>query len=331
MFPQIQQRVAIAVALVAGTLIYAGAQPAAQAADGSAGLTLLYAASPTTAVATMAMMGLCVVILAGLAGATGSPLAGPFVIGAALVLPAAHAGSIDEWLRNVESSAAYWSLAGESIVWAVLMFAGVWICQSIAGAVGPMLPAWMKSTPGKAADVERSAATMHDPAAQDGGSSELGLWTVVEQVSERTKLSKETAQWLLATISAAVIGGVLCWVLVPTTAVWQCIWGIGFAWIFAGVGAHQMFPTARVSGILISPMIAAFVWYIWAAVSGGSSTQMLSAYFSGDFVNAAKALPSFYASAGVAGAAIGIGWSQVLIRTHAEEQAAMDEADAAAA
>ena len=81
--------------------------------------------------------------------------------------------------------------------------------------------------------------------------------------------------------------------------------------------------------ILLAPTLTSAAWYLFIGLTGGSGDQMLAAHFAGESWNVGLALPIHYASAGVAGAAIGIGWSQQLlspqsITSHSDSESAQD-------
>ena len=81
---------------------------------------------------------------------------------------------------------------------------------------------------------------------------------------------------------------------------------------------------------MLSPLAAATLWYAWVATGGLPEVSLLRAYFTDQLPNAAMGLPIYYASAGVAGAALGLGWSQDLIETHRHNAALAGEAQAGA-
>ena len=67
------------------------------------------------------------------------------------------------------------------------------------------------------------------------------------------------------------------------------------------------------------------------ATAGMPEVSLLRAYFTDQLPNAVLGLPIYYASAGVAGAALGLGWSQDLIETHRQQEAWWEQEESGAA
>ena len=305
MFPNMKQRVGVVAMVVIGGLLYRHGVDAMRVAGGAEGASLLAADSPISAFGQLLSVTLAVVIMGSIVSALGNPLAGVFAAATALVVPAIVGGPIDEWLRSAAGASDYWTLAIEAGVWAVIITAVAKVIVTTAERLQARLPEiWF------------------DEVADEGDhNDESGLgWDVVTMVAKSVKMRPAVMQSTLAAASATIIGLLPTAILMQTSAVNQAGWSIFVSFIIAGVLAHQLFPSRNPIGILISPLLTAMIWYIYAAVTQDGSTSMLSSYFTDHFVNGATALPIFYASAGVAGAAMGIGWSQALIKAHLAEQ-----------
>jgi len=307
------QRVAAGVAILAGAWLMIAGIDAMDTVGGAEGATILSADSPISALGQLLSVSLVLVLVAAIVGAMGNPLAGVFSLMAALAIKAWTRGPIDEWLRLAESSAAYWVLVAESLLWLVLVWIAAVSILRLSNRLKRVLP-----EPAGDADADDTPESKSD----DSAYAQLGHFHAgIEKLTKQTGQPATRLLGLLAGVTCFVLGLLLTALLLQSTAVNQVFWGVGFAFVIAGVVAHQFFPTPRGLGILLSPMCVAMVWYTWAAMAGGSRVDLLEAYFQDQFVNGALALPVVYASAGVAGAAMGIGWSQVLIRTQLAEQA----------
>lgn len=307
-----KQRVGVVAVIVLGGLLYRHGVDAMRVAGGAEGASLLAADSPISALGQLLSVTLAVIVMGSVISALGNPLAGVFAAATALVVPSIVNGPIDQWLRSATSSAAYWTLALEAGLWAAIVAGLTWIIYSTAGRLRARMPkSWLPVTIGE------------DDAAVESGAG----WDVVELAAKSTKMRPAMIQSILAGAAATLIGLFPTAILMQTSAVNQAGWSIFVSFIIAGVLAHQLFPSRNPIGVLISPLLTAMLWYVYAALTQDGSAGMLSNYYTDHFVNGATALPIFYASAGVAGAAMGIGWSQVLIQAHLAEQAATERED----
>ena len=137
MFPQLRQRLLILAAVVAGGLVYLRGEATARAADGSDGLTLLFAAEPTAAVGAFILLSVPVVVLAAAAAAAGNPLAGIFTVAAALIFPVVRSGTIDHWMGNAAAPSDLLGLSAESGLWAVGVAGAVLSCGWLSARMRP--------------------------------------------------------------------------------------------------------------------------------------------------------------------------------------------------
>jgi hypothetical protein len=304
----LRQRTIVLIAVAIAGFLFWKAAPGARPASGVNGASLLLAASPVEATARFVGVGVLAAIVAGIAAGLTNPLMAPFVLGVGLCFAAVTGGSVDEWMRTVNSSGAYWMFAGESVTWLVIMATLLLLASAVGGFVYGQLPmSWRDS-----ADLTQGPYAIRYGAGY-GGAMKL-LWAATVELSKVTRLSGPAIHGLAAMVVAAAIGSVVTPFLVVSALTWQVVWGVGFAFCFGGLVAYTLFP-ARPVWILLSPLLSAMGWYAWIAVSNISTRELLVGYFQ-DPIRAPHAsliFPIYYASAGVAGAALGIGWSMVLM------------------
>lgn len=313
MLPSIRQRLVIALAVLVTGLLYLRHAEAAISADGK-GITLLGSATPTTAIIDFALVTLPGVALAGLAGSAGNPLGGIFALAAALVFAAVKGGSIDVWLRSAPSSAAYWRLLGETVMWMALWIVAAPICYSMGKKFRAIWPASWKQAEQWRDNLDRMSGSRgvfwgFTMPIKGGAGALMGR-------KENDPPLSDSVQLLGGMAVATAVGAAVAPLLLRSSDIWQVNWGLFFAFTAAGIAAHQIFPARNPMGILLSPFLAAIGWYAYIAISGDGAETMLTAFYSGESWHAGLALPIHYASAGVAGAAAGIGWSHGMIVTH---------------
>ncbi len=315
MFPDFRQRVILTVAVVIGGLLYLAAGRVAMAAEGWDGCTLLFAGSPVGAAFAFAITSIVVCFIAGTASATGNPLAGPFVIAAALAFPAVAGGSIDDWLRYHDLPGGYRVLAVEVLLWGGLLFAGMWATPLIRNRVRPRLPHWLAGDSAEPRDAPVIQWVWSSPEMQDEG-----FFGLVEQIAEATRLSPGRVQEALGTAVTLLAAWGLSILLLRVPDVGQVTVGLVLGFTLGSLLGHQMFPATRPVGFLLCPFVLAACTYLWVAATYRSEDAVLHAAFrigdllaEGTLARTALALPIAYASAGVAGVTLGVGWSQVII------------------
>jgi hypothetical protein len=143
MFPSMRQRTVVSLATIIAGLVYLLAGRSLTAADLSSTGSLLFAGSTTQAMVLMAGASVVAVFLGLLASATGNPLAGPFVVGAALAF-AAVGGTVDPWMRHADIPSAYWSLMVEAGLWMLLVMAIVAAVRFARDGMRERLPAMLR-------------------------------------------------------------------------------------------------------------------------------------------------------------------------------------------
>lgn len=326
------QRLAILLAVVAVGLLYLPGAEVARAAGGSAGCTLLFAGSPLEAVGWFVLMSVPAVLIGGLVSTLGNPLGGVFTVAVGLLFPAVSGGPIDQWLRNAASAGAYWVLIAEAAVWAGLIVVAVVSCYGLSRAARSWLPdsllagdRWRDRGP------EPSEVR---PARWVWGfhrREQTGILGALYSHDGLARLGPGRVAALQFWGSAAVttaVGGILAAMLMQSGDIWQVVGSLILAFMLSGLLGHQLFPSANPLGVLLSPLVAGAAWYAWVATAGLPDVSLLRAYFTDQLPNGGVALPIYYAAAGVAGASIGLGWSQDLIETHRHQDAVEDEAGA---
>lgn len=279
------ERILIAAGFFAAWWLYDRAAASAHAADGTEGLSLLLAASPAKASVALIVATLLAAGVGAVIGALTQPLMGVFVFTGGLALVAGRGGSLDPWLRNVESSSAYFTLAGETAIWAAVM------------------------------------------AVVLGLYSRLFNFRPLEKESPQALARGNGLQDFSGVLVVTVIGFILTAKLLQAVNSGQVVCGLIASFVVSAMVAHRLFPKSHPLGILLSPLLAALGGYLWIALFGGDGERMLGGYFQGRFWAVGLALPAHYASAGVAGAAIGLGWSQSL--GHEASEAKAEEGESA--
>lgn len=121
---------------------------------------------------------------------------------------------------------------------------------------------------------------------------------------------------LLAAGVAVVLGFGLASVLLKSHETWQVVWVLLIAFTVAGLAAHQLLPHLSHTLTLLAPLVVAMLAYGLVGMRYGAAANSLEAFFGDQLWEPALVMPVFYASAGVSGIALGIGWSQVLLMLH---------------
>ena len=117
---------------------------------------------------------------------------------------------------------------------------------------------------------------------------------------------------------SAVIASLFGVFVIRSAEVGQVVWPLLIGFTTSTIIAHQFFPRSHPLALLLTPAITGAIWHAYAAItwSGGGSELLLLAYFENRIAGPALGLPIHFASAGITGAAIGLGWSHALIRNH---------------
>ena len=287
MLPSLRQRLLIAIATVVGAVCWLGALPFLRAPDLSQGLSVMDASAGVgPAVLSLAIYGLPAIIGALLVASSGSPVSGPFVLGVSLTAPAAMGGSIDGLFRRADTGHAlghlYPTLAAEMAGWCLALYALLLSIHLLRERLRAVLPGRLVSS-----DLPTRR------------------W--------RSELSwPNGSAWLAGLVSAAT-GGLMSTVLIRSSSDGQVIGSLVLSFTIAGMLGRMLVNRPRVIAILLSPCLVGLAGYLWLWRTTPNPEQLLERYFAGEMLPLGLALPIQYASAGVAGAALGIGLGQGLL------------------
>ena len=281
----IRQRLIVLIAIVIAGMIYLWGLPGWRSAEGIAGASLLYAASPVAAIGWAIVLTAAAGVIAAFTAAQGRILHAAIVLSIGLLFPAIKGGTIDERLRSFEDSSGYWVFALESVVWLLVLGVALWVVAAIA---------------------QRLRRQFRPPEQEDGSEPPAA------GAASAARGAVKSTDTLAAAALTLIVGSVLTMLLLQTAERGQAIAGLILAFGLAAGAAHQSFRSAHPLPMLLSPLILSIFAYAYAAMTGGTSEAMLTRYFEGDFIHPALALPIYYASAGVAGVTLGLLWSHSL-------------------
>jgi hypothetical protein len=285
MLPNVKQRLWIALALVLGGLMLLSVAGLVAPSDGSTGLVVLEARiGPAAGVALVAVAALPAVALGVVAAAAGNALGGVFTVAGAIAFLGVAGGSTSGWLWRSALPGSYWLLAVEMLLWAGGLIGVMAAIQQGRPWVRQRMPASLRS----------------------------------DQPSHPSPLRWPSQSGLLGGVIAAVLGGVAANLLLRSTDMGQITGGLILAFTLAGLIARTTCPKASPTPILLSPCLTGLAGYAYLAVSYVTTDQVLAAWYAGQLLNLGLALPIHYASAGVMGAAMGVGFAQGLEQIHQE-------------
>ncbi|MCX5659515.1 MAG: hypothetical protein NTW19_07300 [Planctomycetota bacterium] len=250
-------------------------------ANGSSGLSLLDARVGPVA-ATLLAIAACLpaIILGSVAAASGSSLAGAFVLAFSLATLAVVGGPISGWLWRANIPSAYKGLIVEVLVWQAILIVAFIIMQRCSAAIRRRFPAIAPpGAPSAAADPH-----VHFPGLQTLG----------------------------AGVICAMVAGLVASLLLPNGNVGQVVGALSVGFAIGGMVGHLVLPHANVIGLLASPSLVAIVAYAYAGMHYNSADALLTAWYGQKLPGLALVLPIYYASAAVAAVAAGIGIAQSL-------------------
>lgn len=283
MLPYLPIRVLIATGAVLGGVCWLWALPTVMPADASTGISLFDAAAgPVPAVGMLLLAGLPAIGFALAAGTAGNPLSGPFVAAFSLMILAGRGGSSRGWLWRADLPGAYTTLIGETLLWSaalVGLILAIGVCRRAAHRRYPNLASWSLADP--------------PPAPPEGP----GGWRHIRGADA------------LAGLVAAVIGYVLCGLLIQNAATGQVIGSLVLAFTLASLLAQLLVPHHNPLPILLAPAVAAIAGYTLVLLSPAlvDTPAVLEAWYTRQLSGPALALPIQYLSAGVVGCTIGSG------------------------
>ena len=297
-----KQRLFIAAAIALGAAVLLLALGTLGAADGSSGLTLTSSHSGVFLAGLMVLILAVPAVLAGLVvSATGNPLAGVFTCAMSLLILAACGGPIDGWLRGISGPSAYRGLAFETLLWQ-------------AGLVGVIF-----------------LITRYRPMLRRAGANSNAvktLFTANEQ-GHMIRLGLPDARGAAGGVVCLLVGFVLAMLLIRSSESGQVIGALLVSFTVAGICGQMVLPReSSPAAILIAPGVVGLLAYVMVWMGYSSHDELLAAWFaqtrtgagySDRLLSLALALPIHYASAGVAGAAIGIGLGQSIQAAELQE------------
>lgn len=302
MLPPTRQRILILAAIAVATCAWLAFRGWLVPGDLSSGISLGAASSGWFgAVTAVVLAGGVTLAVALVPGAAGHPLAGVFAAGIGLCVLAGWGGPIDGWMRRSALPGAYAGLIVESLVWHGGMLGLAWCMWKLRPPVRRLLP-------GVVCDPRHEALEL--PGRPDRAA-------------------------VLAGLTAAAVGGGVCWVLQRSTSEGQVIGTMIAAFTLAGLAAQYWFPDNRhVLAVLAAPLVVSVAAYAAAWLMFPHEQATLTAWFNlGGFdrhaarmPGPALVLPIYYASAGMAGAAMGAGMAGAI---HAARAAEAGHGDAA--
>ena len=347
MFPSRVQQVALAICLallvwLSGLLV---GEP------GHNGGLLLLELSFTQSVGLVIWMVLALA-LGLLVNATGNAMAGGAVVSAAILVMAANGGSIQWWLRVHSDPGRYVGLAIEAALWALPYVGLVLLTRYARRHVRRFLPAILRTPHfAEVAEEEQSpplqsvyagAPVLLSVAAVAAAQKSLWvdyiacltigmglllvLWVVCMFGQNLIDHGKAGLQWrapmassFLGSVVAMAVGSATAVVLIRSVDSGQVIGALLVAFTLGGLVGHQMFPSPTRLTYVLVPLLLCMASYGWVAASVSDSEQLLRKLFVtaehggvSPLFPLALSLPSQYASAGVLGTLLGVGWSQSL-------------------
>ena len=330
MLPSQTQRVLMVVALAVGVWPAAwGLGAGLGAVDGSGGLTGWNLAG--LADVTMVVLGvLPLVALAGALGATGNRLSGVWTLAAGL--------TVAGWLAGGQPGAN--GPMGAVMRRAVLGGEGLSGSAGLGGAVGGLYArlaleavVWATAWAGALAWQDAAAGWLRGRLPRRLQSRHLGAGEtlLLPPDGPRARPVAWIAAVLGSSVLAAAVAGVLVAVLVRSPVTGQVVGGLFVAFTVGALVSRMVLPADAAVGVLLSPVWVAVGGYALAWIGlreagGGGGAEgghaMLAALYAGDLPGVAMVLPLQYLSAGVLGAATGLGLGQVLERAKGQAVAA---------
>ncbi len=287
MFPVFRQRVLLVIACLLGSFlaVHLGARWLAPT-DVSQGLSLM---STSVGLGLAIVAAVLVLVPAWALGTfvcvTGHPLSGLFVISVSLTALACAGGPISGWIHRTPVPASYKSLMLETFLWAAIL------------TLLTALMLWLRNTIRQA----RPQLATTDHLGQDLS------WT------------SQPAQAAYAGVLCAAISGALAYVLIPTQQVGQVVGGLILGGTIGGLAGQLVFPKLRNPvGLLLSPALVALAGYALALRYPGP-TAFFTDWYRLRLSGLMLVLPIYYASAGLTGVIIGVGWAQALLHGDREE------------
>ena len=306
MFPAMPQRLLIAAAFIVGLAGMLLVLPALKPGDLSSGISLVDdgSAANVRALGFLALAALPVVLAGIIVSATGNPLSGVFAGAAALLVLACRGGSITGWIfRHERLPDDYRGLIVEALVYAIGLAVVLRLHQFFRPRLRPRLPALLVS--------RHFGLPAHTDKAPPPPPPHRGpILTALFGPPHAAKLAGDLSSQLGALAVCLAAGGAFSYLLLRSPQTGQVVCGLMVAFALAGLISHLLFPHADPLPILLAPLLVAAIGYVWVLISYAGAPSLHAGLFSRTLPGLAMALPIHFASAGVAGAALGLGWGQ---------------------
>lgn len=287
MLPTMRNRLLITLTVLLGGGAWLLAARTMTPADSSTGLSLFASRSGVPmAILAAVLAGIPATLLGLVSAAGGHPLAGVFSTTASLALAAATRGRMLGWFQRHAGAGslpdAYATLMLETVLWFAGLVVMLMAIQYLRSPLRSRIP----------------TLASHDHFGRD------------------TYVRFPNAKALAAGAVTAIIGWLLCVLLVRSDATGQVVCSLVLGFALAATAGQLIFRQANPVAILLSPMVVAIVGYGFARFGYDSSAALERAWYAGRIVGPAMVLPVFYVSAGVAGCAIGVGLAQGFTASH---------------
>ena len=287
MLPNFRQRLMILAAILLGLGGWLLVEQQLVASDGGDGLSLMWShTGPIRASALVAIFGIPALALGLIASVSGSPLAGVFSVTVALSVLAWRGGSIDGYMYRAALPGAYGTLIIEMAIWAAGLIVVLVTIRYLRAPIRSRLP----------------------------------VLAFADHADVDLQFRIPKAQALLAGLICAVVGGVLAFFLLHSSDAGQVVLSLLLAFVIGGFTAQMVSPQSNPVAVLLSPTVVAVFAYAWILMKYNGQADVLRAWHSSvpahRLPGLALALPIQYASAAVAGSAMGVGWARSLDAGH---------------
>ncbi len=279
MLPTIRQRVVIVTAMIIGAAAWLSVTSILIAPDGSDGVSLMSArVGVVAAVLIVAVVGVFALGFGLIASVMGNPLSGVFAVSGGLGVLACKTGAIDGWMRRSVLPDDYSDLMVEVLIWqagVVIMLSAIQWLRSPMRAIWPAL------------------------AYEDHLGVDIHLRFPQAQA------------WAAGAVCAVCGSGMGC-LLIRDANVGQVVGSLVMSFGVGGLVAGLIFPQVNPVGILFSPAMVAIGAYAYARLGFQNADELLQVWYGQQLPGIVLVLPIHYASAGVAGCAVGVGLAQVI-------------------
>lgn len=298
----------------------------------------------------------CAMGLGLMVSASGNAMAGGALLAAGLLIMAARGGSIQWWIRLHAEPGMYMSLAIEAAIWCLPFVGLILLTRWARRGVRRHLPAMLRLPHySEIAEEEQSPPVQLAMVGLPVGASVAGviffqgaLWvdytatlvigmglllvvwllsmwgqSVLDRDKVRLAWRAPMASAFVGSIGALASSSAVGVILLRSVDSGQVIGALLVAGVVGGLVGHTMFPTPSRLTYILTPLVMAIASYLWVGLSVADGQELLSKLFVANpgggltpLFPLALALPSQYASAGVLGTLLGVGWSQAIHAAH---------------